>query len=596
MALNATTFLNNFNTKNYIVTFCQNARYKFSHNNSELLLLKNGIKAIRDNFTAVNSFYLKENYIEYGNTTLSSDAKRIKNETAWLADMRLELLRKVMVKRSVREKLILWQKKKNEMLRNAKCDNLPKPATFQRELILVEKPNYKLILDEIEKRKDAERVSINRQHEQRGIEIRFKGLLAKSVLTVSIIDGYLDDFSKIALNIGEQINGYCLMKSKLDFLRGAEVVDETTLIAVKNLSDDLVLYKNNVIMPIQNKLQTVTSKTNGEKNLLEYFSVNVPEKKTLEQVRRRYVSLIKNNENLVSCAHNVEKLSFANDPTTKIFRQNLIKIINTIVNTISSINETHLTDKYNKLNELLNGKLVSVSNTQVIIGTNKDALAFCMDTLATKMINYAEQVICVKSEIAFEMAIIIVKLWSVHQQFGKIFLAKIKQKCPLLVPFSLPVAKCLTSEQKLNYNSLGYKFDSSGNIESHDKYLKRMIGIVRLYSAVIVTSSKYEQPVIGISQAWIFVAGTLNQYPVADITSTMLVEFLTIAGFAMHQNYGIQFIKLLQYINTHYMKKIVLVTPAGLGGPVSRLNNFLLETLFNGSIKEPKGMLSFNYL
>lgn len=596
MASDATAILNSNTNNCYVVSIFQNICHQFSYNNNGLLL-KNRIMLIRDNFTAVNRFYLKENYVECGNA-FSSDVQQENNENVSLTDMRLiasmrlELLRKMMTKQSIREKLDMWQKKKNEMLQNTKFD-IPLKPTFRHKAILFEKENYKLILNQIQKRTNTEQVLIN--YQQRSREIYFKGLLAKTNLTVSILDNHFNDLKLVSI-IGGKINVYHSMKSKLYFFKNVNVVEETTLTAMKNLLNDLTLYKNNVIIPIQTELQAIAMKNVNKKSTLKHFSVNIPEKKTIKHARQHYVSLVKNNEKIVKNVINVEKLSFTNDPTTKIFRQNLIKIINTIVNTISSTNETHLTNKYNKLNELLSGKFVSMANTQVIIGDNEEALAFCMETLATKIINYAEQIISVKTEVAYDVAIIIVKLISVHQQFGKIFFAKIKQKCPLLVPFNLPVAKCLTSEQKLNYKSLGYKFDTCGKIESHEKYLKRMIGIVRLYAALIVTSLKYERPVIGISQAWIFVSGTLNQYPVADITTTMLLEFLTIAGFAMNQNYGIQFIKLLQYINTHYMKKIIMVTPAGFGGSISRLNNFLSKSLLNGSIREPKGMLSSNYL
>lgn len=592
MAPNASTFFN-FNTNNHAVSIRQNICHKFNYNNNaSTLLLKNRLKSIRENFTAVNSYYLKENYIESVNN-FSSVVSQEKNESTWLdvASMRLELIRKVIVKQNVQEKMEEWQKKKHEMLQNRKFDNSLEP-TFNCKDIILEKENYKLILDQIQKRTSTKQVISN--YQQRSREICFKGALAKAVLTVDVINNYFIDL-KLVSNIGKQIDVYNLMKTKLDILKNVKVVEEDSLIAIQNVLKDLMLFKNNVVIPIQTKLAEITTKTDDKKNILKYFSVNMPDKKIIKRVRRQYISLVKNNKKLINNLNLIEKLTFTNDPIKKIFRQNVIKVINTLINTISSTNAAHLTEKYNKLNALLSGKLVSVANIQVKIN-NKDALAFCMETLATKIINYAEEVICVKTESAYEIATIVVKLWGVHPQFGEILFAKIKQKCPLLVPFSCPIAKYLTSEQKLDHKSFGYKFDSSGNIESHSKYLKRMIGIVRLYAAIIVISSKYKEPVIGISQAWIFIAGTLNQCPVADITATILVEFLNIVGFTMNQLYGIQFIKLLKYINIYYMKKIILVTPMGYGGPITRLNNYISKSLFNGLIEEPKGMLSSDYL
>jgi len=489
----------------------------------------------------------------------------------------------------MRGKRELWQQKKDEIARNRKF-NISFNSEFQRDEILIKKENYKMIFDQIKERAHmVDKQAINIDHQQRSREICFKAVLTKAVLVGNILNSYFND-QQLVLKVGKQIEDYRSMESRLDVLKNIKVVEEAPLIAAQSLLKDLTLYKNNVVMPIQAEIETLKVQMDRKRNLLHIFSANKPVEHMVKNVRRQYVALVKNNKLLINNLTNVRELPFGNDPTTKIFRQNVIKVINTLVNTISTTNVTHLTDKYNKLNALLSGKLVCVANTQVMIGENKEALAFCMQTLATKIVNYAEEVICVKTQAAYEIATIITKLWNVHQQFGKILFAEMKQKCPLLVPFYYPIAKHLNCEQ-IDHKSFGYKFDSLGNVESDAKYLQRMTGIIRLYASLIVTSSKCDQPVIGLSQAWIFVAGTLNQNPVADITATILVEFLKIVGFAMHQGYGNQFIKLLQYINSHFLKKIILVTPEGNGGPITRLNSFLSRSLCTGSIEEPKGIL-----
>lgn len=600
MAPNASPFLS-FNMENHAIHIQKNVYHNFNHNNktSTMSLFRSRLKSIREQFVAVNSHYLRENVIESVSHYLPSTfVRKEKTENSWLNDMRsascmrLDFMRKMIIQQTMREKMELWQQKKDEMARNRKYD-ISFKSEFQRDEILVKKENYKIIFDEIKKRSHTvDKQALNIDYQQRSREICFKAVLTKAVFIGNILNSYFND-QQLVLKVGKQIEDYHSMESRLDVLKNIKVVEEATLIAVQSLLKDLTLYKNNVVMPIQAEIETLKVKMDKKKNLLHIFSANKPVEHMVKNVRRQYVALVKNNKALVNNLNNVRELPFVNDPTTKVFRQNVIKVINTLVNTISTTNVAHLTDKYNKLNDLLSGKLVCVANTQVMVGENKEALAFCMQTLATKIVNYAEEVICVKTQAAYEIATIITKLWNVHQQFGKILFAEMKQKCPLLVPFYYPIAKHLNCEQ-IDHESFGYKFDSLGNVESDAKYLQRMTGIIRLYASLIVTSSKCDQPVIGLSQAWIFVAGTLNQNPVADITATVLVEFLKIVGFAMHQGYGNQFIKLLQYINTHFLKKIILVTPEGNGGPITRLNSFLSRSLCTGSIEEPKGIL-FNF-
>eukprot|EP00102_Acyrthosiphon_pisum_P023116 XP_016660326.1 PREDICTED: nucleoporin GLE1-like [Acyrthosiphon pisum] len=534
MAPNASPFFN-FNMDNHAIHVQKNVCHNFNYSNktSTISLFRSRLKSIREQFVAVNSHYLRENVIEsVSHYSPSTFVRKEKTENTWLNDMRsvscmrLDFMRKMIIQQTMREKMELWQQKKNEIVRNRKFD-ISFKSEFQRDEILVKKENYKMIFDQIKERAHvADKQAINIDHQQRSREICFKAVLTKAVLIGNILNSYFNN-QQLVLKVGKQIEDYHSMESRLDVLKNIKVVEEAPLIAAQSLLKDLTLYKNNVVMPIQAEIETLKVQMDKKRNLLHVFSANKPVEHMVKNVRRQYVALVKNNKLLINNLTSARELPFVNDPTTKVFRQNVIKVINTLVNTISTTNVTHLTDKYNKLNALLSGKLVCVANTQVMIGENKEALAFCMQTLATKIVNYAEEVICVKTQAAYEIATIITKLWNVHQQFGKILFAEMKQKCPLLVPFYYPIAKHLNCEQ-IDHKSFGYKFDSLGNVESDAKYLQRMTGIIRLYASLIVTSSKCNQPVIGLSQAWIFVAGTLNQNPVADITATILVEFLKI--------------------------------------------------------------------
>ncbi|XP_050530357.1 mRNA export factor GLE1-like isoform X2 [Daktulosphaira vitifoliae] len=500
--------------------------------------------------------------------------------------MQLETMRKTMVQRAIHEKVELWQKKRTEMLRNRKYNISFKPK-FQRNEISIKKENYKFILEQIQKRTQIENAfTINPQ--ERFKEICFNASIKRCVSLSDRITCELED-----KQFDSQIDTYQLLQSRIKILKTINVIEESTLVESYSLLNDLTLLYNNVVKTNETKSEPCTTKIDNKRNPLRKFSVNIPDKSVIKNVKRQYVALVKNNDALIKNLVVIENLPYATDPATKSQRQNIAKVTNTIVNTISSTSVAHLTDKYNKLNALLGGRFVCVANTNVMIGQNKDALSFCMNILAKKFLNQAEEVVSVKTQAAFDMANIAVKLWVNYPDFGKILYSEIKRKCPILVPFCCRAVKNVSEQQ--DYQLLGYKIDSAGNIENQDKYLKRMIGIVRFYAALIITSFKSNQIVLGLAHAWTLVAGILNKNPLVDITATILVEFLQIAGFAMHKIYGIQFIKLLKYIKNEYKKKIQLITPKGCGGPITRLNNLVSKFLESGFISEPKGILSTDF-
>ncbi|VVC44232.1 GLE1-like [Cinara cedri] len=284
-------------------------------------------------------------------------------------------------------------------------------------------------------------------------------------------------------------------------------------------------------------------------------------------------------------------LPFLHDDNQKTLKQELTKAINTPINSISSVSSWHMKDKFEKLNALLMCKTVKTGNSSVSANSHQCALAFCKDTLAKKIINIGEQVVSVKTETAFEVASIVTELWQVHQDFGMLLYARFKQKCPCLIP--LNAAKVNNETDEEYYKSLGYNY-TDGVVEQQDKYVKRMTGIIRLFAAIIVTETKSGKA-LGIGQAWMIIATTLHLVPQLDITAVLLHEMLLITGYHLGKVYGNQFIKMLQYINSDYMKKIDEITPIGCGGPVQRLKTFVSKAIEVSYIDKPKSILPYNF-
>jgi len=283
--------------------------------------------------------------------------------------------------------------------------------------------------------------------------------------------------------------------------------------------------------------------------------------------------------------------SFLCNDNLKTLRQELVKAINTPVNSISSVSSWHMKDKFEKLDALLKCKTVKTGNSTVTASSHQDALIFCKDTLAKKIINIGEQVASVKTETAFEVASIVTELWKIHPDFGILLYARFKQKCPCLIPYNAEKTNEETDEEY--YKSLCYNY-TNGVVEKQDKYVKRMTGIIRLFAAIIVTESKSGKA-LGIGQAWMLIAATVNLVPQLDITAIFLHEILMITGYSLKQTYGRQLIKMLEYINTNYMKKIEEVTPIGCGGPVQRLKSFISKVIQVGYVEKPKGVIPHNF-
>lgn len=116
-----------------------------------------------------------------------------------------------------------------------------------------------------------------------------------------------------------------------------------------------------------------------------------------------------------------------------------------------------------------------------------------------------------KPEAAFPIAAIAVALWNESPEFGELLLANFRVKCPFIVPAFFPR---LTGQSDMEYyKSLGYKYSDDGIVEDHLKFLKRITGLMRLYSSIIVTRQRQgvtQNHPHGLQFAWRWLAAMLN--------------------------------------------------------------------------------------
>uniref|UniRef100_A0A1B6HBG1 mRNA export factor GLE1 n=1 Tax=Homalodisca liturata TaxID=320908 RepID=A0A1B6HBG1_9HEMI len=307
---------------------------------------------------------------------------------------------------------------------------------------------------------------------------------------------------------------------------------------------------------------------------------------------------LKKNLMLEECEESLQPL--LNNDSLKQFRFDCQKVVNVPVNAISPLDNQHLQDKLYKLTRMLKGEAVPCTGNNLFLPSGHPlGVLYCMNLLAKKFVKQGEHVVSSKPEAAFAIAAVIVALWVDFPHFGELLLAHFHRECPYLIPVFIPQVEGQSNEDY--YKMLGYQYSDDGKVESQDKFLRRMSGIMRLYAAILVTPLKQSHAQEGkkhplsMQEAWRWLAATLNMSPRPDISPTLLFDFLEVAGWLFYKTYGSQFTKMLQTLCTDYFPLIEQVTPDGCGGPVVRLKSFLEKIIKERAVPPPTGLLPHNF-
>uniref|UniRef100_A0AAY5EE40 mRNA export factor GLE1 n=1 Tax=Electrophorus electricus TaxID=8005 RepID=A0AAY5EE40_ELEEL len=288
-----------------------------------------------------------------------------------------------------------------------------------------------------------------------------------------------------------------------------------------------------------------------------------------------------------------EDLNNAKDMQTKKLRMELQKAATIPVSQISSISGSQLKEIFDKIDKLLSGRAVVSGGKSVSTSQHPHGLEYVSYKLAEKFVKQGEEEVASHHEAAFPIAVVASGMWELHPRVGNLILAHLHKKCPYAVPH-YPDMKEGTSIEEYQ-KILGYRVDDSG-VEGQDSFLKRMSGMIRLYAAIIQLrwphSNKQGPGPHGLNHGWRWLAQMLNMEPLADVTATLLFDFLEVCGNALMKHYRGQFWKLLVLIKEEYFSRIEAVTSAGQLGSVTRLKQFLESALRNKQIDPPKGQLT----
>ncbi|KAL7828534.1 hypothetical protein SRHO_G00321680 [Serrasalmus rhombeus] len=292
------------------------------------------------------------------------------------------------------------------------------------------------------------------------------------------------------------------------------------------------------------------------------------------------------------CAQAFEDLNNPKDMQTKKLKMELQKAATIPVSQISSISGSQLKEIFDKIDKLLSGRQIVSGGKSVSTSQHPHGLEFVSYKLAEKFVKQGEEEVASHHEAAFPIAVVASGVWELHPKVGDLILAHLHKKCPYAVPHYPPMKDGTTMEEYQKI--LGYRVDESG-VEGQDSFLKRMSGMIRLYAAIIQLrwphSNKQVPDPHGLNHGWRWLAQMLNMEPLADVTATLLFDFLEVCGNALLKQYQAQFWKLMLLIRDEYFPRIEAVTSTGQMGSVTRLKQFLENALRNKQIDPPKGQL-----
>eukprot|EP01119_Soliformovum_irregulare_P005746 TRINITY_DN1749_c0_g1_i4.p1 TRINITY_DN1749_c0_g1~~TRINITY_DN1749_c0_g1_i4.p1 ORF type:complete len:441 (+),score=127.25 TRINITY_DN1749_c0_g1_i4:244-1566(+) len=181
----------------------------------------------------------------------------------------------------------------------------------------------------------------------------------------------------------------------------------------------------------------------------------------------------------------------------------------------------------------------------------EDVYMYSLNLAASKFVDQGAMQVSSHKESAFSLAYAIIIIASTFPEFMDILIAQFNAACPFTVPHYISRRR-YQSDQEWTA-AQGFKAN-----ETIDQYENRMMGILRLYAAIIQTkfgNAAIKHP-FGIEKGWAWLARILNMKP-QKMSASMLYSFLDVAGYRLSQQYGHQFQKLMLFIMEEYFPMLM---------------------------------------
>jgi hypothetical protein len=234
--------------------------------------------------------------------------------------------------------------------------------------------------------------------------------------------------------------------------------------------------------------------------------------------------------------------------------------------------------------------------------SSQEELSFCLDLLATKLVNQAYAKVRLLPEAAFPLARLAMRVCVAYPVFTELFVATLGSKCIYVAPQYLE-RKAFPS-QAAYMAALGYEplpADEANPtappvFEDELAYFERMGGYVSLYAAFVegaCTPAPGAPPLAGHNHthAWAWLARLSNMKP-RTATAAVMHAFLSQAAFGLHAIYPTQMRKLMEALHKQLCPLLDQTTPPRKAAAI-RLEQWLhIATTYLGQygrFEEPKG-------
>lgn len=209
---------------------------------------------------------------------------------------------------------------------------------------------------------------------------------------------------------------------------------------------------------------------------------------------------------------------------------------------------------------------------------------YALVTLASKMVSQCDAQISQLPSFAFPLGEVAVSVGRAFPEFLNLLLAVLQNECPLCVPMTFKPGPKADKDLRY-YEGLRFKI-TDGVVENVEEYVTRLQGFVRLYAAVLQVDRDPQTMEAALGQAWAYTAWLLNALPASRFTASALDAFLSVAGWRLFGRFGRQFVKMMDYVSTHFLRELEDIGDSDANAVATRLRSFVGSKLYRN---EPKG-------
>lgn len=215
---------------------------------------------------------------------------------------------------------------------------------------------------------------------------------------------------------------------------------------------------------------------------------------------------------------------------------------------------------------------------------------YALDQFGQNLMRQSSVQVVSNPEASYTFAYVTVNVCYQHPELMQFLLGMFHNYCPYTVPMLKQRGK--ESDKDYKVNVLKYKVLSQPgeqlDIEEPDTYSDRMVGIMYVYSAILVIGATHNKTGTegfhSYKDLWAWIARLLN-LPYQEIYADLLLAFLKQSAFFMYRHYKDKFATIMNIIEKEFIPKIARDTSR------TRLQLFVTSCKNPSQLREPDGYL-----